>query len=180
MLAQFIQLHSTTSFDLQLPPTTIHISDESNIAQIPQTTEQLWIRSTLSPQITSLSLSTFSALRAVVIGYDSLKNVHNVTVDGLPALECFIVNEFSCYSVKSDMFFTIGFEGKSPVEGECRICNCPKLECLRFGFASFLTYRLLELKNLPSLRSFSLWAYGSFRRCRSFILEGSYCKWMMK
>lgn len=172
MLAEFIQLQNSTTFDLTLPPTSVHVTDESSIPQIPQTTEQLWMNSKMSPQIASLSLSSFSALRTVIIGFDCLKNVRTFTVDGLPVLECFIVNEASCYSANSEVFFKQGFEDSSPVEGECRICNCPRLECLRFAYASFSLYRLLELKNLPSLCSFSLWDCYSFCKCRNLVLEG--------
>lgn len=174
MLAEFIQLQNTTKFDLSLPPGSVHITDETSISQIPQTTEHMWINSMLPPQITSLSLSSYPVLRSVIIGCESLKSVRNVTVDGLPSLERFIVNDNSCYSVKGDALYDKEYYDTSPVEGECHICNCPKLEYLRFGFASFCLYRLLELKNLPSLYSLHLWEAHCFIKCHNLILEGSH------
>ena len=105
------------------------------------------------------------SLKTIEIHGACFWSVRSFVIDGMNELEEIYVGKNSFTEAGNDQW-----NGERS-DGEFRVTNCPKLECIHIDDWSFSDYHSFEIGNLPVLRSFNAGA-GCFFRASSLSLTG--------
>ena len=149
-VAFFLQFGSLVPPD---PKVLVH--NEEEFKAIPHTIEEIWFAFPVRLLVDSEFCHSFQSLKTLVVGKQSMEQIHSFEVSGLNQLTTLIVWE-NCFR-----------DGR----GRCSIVNCFKLRSIQIGDNSFTDYSEVELKNLPSLESVAL-GVRCFCLVASFSLYG--------
>lgn len=109
-------------------------------------------------EFTEFTLSSFSLLKWIEIGDNSLVNVRHVSIQNMPQLTRLIIGAHS-FSPSLSMF---GIESNG---GSFVLKNCNMLEEVRIDILSFAAYQSCSLSNLPSLQSLIIGDYQQHSNC---------------
>ena len=110
--------------------------------------------------IITFNISSNGDLKRIEIGNNCFGKVRVFELDELSELESVVIGQQS---------FRISEYKRS--DGSYRIVNCPKLNSIQIGYASFYDYHSFELNNLPSLQSIDI-GNSCFNWAPSFSLTG--------
>ena len=111
------------------------------------------------------SNNPFYQLNSITIGSKCFLKVRKFVISGLPNLERVEIDNscFYKYDAYSHHFFFEEDEfWNEPVDGICRITNCPNLTQLEIGNGSFQDFKSFELSNLNSIQSINFGNYCFF------------------
>ena len=100
--------------------------------------------------VTSFNISNNTYLKSIGIGNNCYGKVRVFELDGLSELESMVIGQKSFSLNTQDPW------NSQRSDGSYRIVNCPKLKTIVIGDTSFGDYHFFELRNLPSLKSFTL------------------------
>ena len=118
-------------------------------------------------RFTQFKLIGIHNLTRVTMEDNCFGNARLFEIDGLSELESIEIDG-KCFTRCKDEDEIMG---SAPVDGVCRIVNCPKLLSIQMGDWSFSDYHSFELSNLPSLQSVELGDWFSYW-ASSFSLTG--------
>lgn len=119
-------------------------------------------------RFTQFKLCGLSNLTRITIEEHSFGNARLFEIDGLSELESIEIGgkSFTCCKDEDEIM------GSAPLDGTCRIVNCPKLTRIQMDDWSFSDYHSFELSNLPLLQSIDLGDWFAYW-ASSFSLTGS-------
>ena len=95
--------------------------------------------------IATFNISNIGVLKSIVIGDNCFGKVRVIDLDGLSELESVEIRG-SSYGIIDNV----------QSDGLYRVVNCPKLKSIQINGYSLGDYHSFEMRNLPSLQSFTL------------------------
>ena len=98
----------------------------------------------------TFNISNNGNLKRIVIGDNSFGKVRVFELNGLSELESVVIGQ------KSFTMNTNEPWKSERTDGSCKIVNCPKLKSIQINGYSLGDYHSFEMRNLPSLQSFTL------------------------
>ena len=100
--------------------------------------------------IASFNISSNGVLKRIVIGDSCFGKVRVFDLNGLSELESVVIGQ------KSFTMNTNEPWKSERTDGSCKIVNCTKLKSIQINGYSLGDYHSFEMRNLPSLQSFTL------------------------
>ena len=100
--------------------------------------------------VTSFNISNNGVLKSIVIGDNCFGKVRVFDLNGLSELESVVIGQQSFTMNTNEPWKS------ERTDGSCKIVNCPKLKSIQINGYSLGDYHSFEMRNLPSLQSFTL------------------------
>ena len=141
-----------------------------DIDSLPLSTEVMnFIHYTQNGYRSSVNLSPFTQLKSFQCGNLCFTNIDLFVINGLNHLESMTIGS-NCFTKSKNSY-------DEREERKFHLTNCTNLQSLQIGQYSFSDYYVMELKNLPSLKSIIIGTTGTsynFYYTRNVEFLGNY------